>query len=124
MFTIVCSDISPTTVIIPSPEFGEAELIQTQMIEHRTLQGELQVSQYDAYWPEIHICTWQFRGLIGDQKDDLEAHLIASKGLEQVITDHMSATWTGIFLNPEFEFVEHRENDDWGITLRFQGAKS
>jgi len=94
------------------------------MIEHRTLQGELQVSQYDTYWPEIHICTWAFRGLTSEQKEDLETMLIYAKGLECVITDHNAATWTGVFIDPEYEYVEYRENDDWGLTLRFQGEKS
>jgi hypothetical protein len=98
---------SPTDnqVILPSPEFNNANRISVTRIQTETRGGD-EILFRDPNWPTDEELAWTFTNLTDTQKDALVAFIATSLGKDIHVTDYEGLVWRAVITNPETEFVQ------------------
>lgn len=88
------------SVTLPAPQFDNTDEVTLTRINRETREKELKIFS-DPIWPTIERFTWRFIGLSQTQRDNLDAFIAATLGLEVTVVDHETRTWTVLVIKLE-----------------------
>jgi hypothetical protein len=97
------------SVDLRSPEFGNVDKTESQLIVRYTVGGELKAGKITSR-PIIRRLQFSFNFLTAQQKSDLQTFLTYSYGQEIGILDHENRQWYGVIITPAVAFNEEPDN--------------
>lgn len=105
-----------TTLVLPTPLFGNREEVHTQAVNRRNVGGE-PIIYRDEDWPKYEIFRYTFDTLTLEQRDALIAFIKLSLGKPVTVLDHENREYSGLILNPQNEHQTVRDECDYTTDL-------
>lgn len=91
-----------STLLLPTPLFGDREELSSTRIQRKTRGGVLKTFSDDV-WPKVRTFRYKFEGLDDDKVEETFLFFSNSLGLQITLTDHENRSWVGYIVNPQGE---------------------
>lgn len=109
------------SILINAPEIGDTEEMTFQRIVRESAGGTLTGFRQSS-WPKSRVLTYTFKNFGCTQtKEDVQAFLRVSLGLQVTLLDYWGRTWVGVITNPD-EAYQDISRSTSQITIKFQGV--
>ena len=115
--------VTPTTTLeLKSPELGDTYSLDIGVV-NRNNRGNEALVTYDNTWVQTRDKTLSFIGLSTAKKEEVEAFILATQGLQIKYIDHRDYIWHCYIISGAFEFVNQYRLCGWSFTIQITGDR-